>query len=84
VGIDQLVRFFVVEPTYPVLNSRFGMCIIFMSNYFLVIGDICVDNKASWRLHKSQGPLVQSFKCVHRGSVYVYFHRGESTCLYDI
>jgi hypothetical protein len=33
-GITQLVRFLVVELTYPDLNSKFNMSVIFTANYF--------------------------------------------------
>jgi hypothetical protein len=34
VGLAQLVRFLLVELTYPGSNSRFDMCVVFTVNYF--------------------------------------------------
>jgi hypothetical protein len=34
VVLVQLVRFLVVELIHPVSNSRFDICVIFMTNYF--------------------------------------------------
>jgi hypothetical protein len=34
VGLVQLVRFLVVELTHSVLNPRFDMSVVFMTNYF--------------------------------------------------
>jgi hypothetical protein len=33
VGLSQLVRFLVVELIYPVLNPKFDMSVVFMTNY---------------------------------------------------
>jgi hypothetical protein len=33
-GLDQLVRFLVVELIHPDLNSRFDICVVFITNYF--------------------------------------------------
>jgi hypothetical protein len=38
-------RFLVVKLIYLILNFRFDLCVIFMINYFLVGGDISVNNE---------------------------------------
>jgi hypothetical protein len=38
VGLDQLVRFLVVELSHPVLNPRFDMNIAFTANYSFNVG----------------------------------------------
>jgi hypothetical protein len=45
VGLVQLVRFLVMELTHLDSNSRFDMSVVFMANYFLVEGDVPIDNK---------------------------------------
>jgi hypothetical protein len=45
VGLVQLIRFLVVELIYLDLNYRFDMIIIFMTNYFLVEGNILIDSE---------------------------------------
>jgi hypothetical protein len=36
----------VVELTHTSSNFIFIMCVVFMSNYFLMVGDILIDNEA--------------------------------------
>jgi hypothetical protein len=39
--LTQLIKFLVVK----LLNHRFNMCIVFMTNYFLIESDISDDNE---------------------------------------
>jgi hypothetical protein len=36
----------VVELTHTSSNPIFIMCVVFMSNYFLMVGDVLIDNEA--------------------------------------
>jgi hypothetical protein len=36
----------VVELTHTSSNFIFIMCVVFMSNYFLMVGDVLIDNEA--------------------------------------
>jgi hypothetical protein len=40
--LTQLIKFLVVKLS----NHRFNMCIVFMTNYFLIESDISDDNEA--------------------------------------
>jgi hypothetical protein len=64
VGLDQLVRFLVVELTHPGSNPRFDMGVAFTTNYFL-----------SGRRHprRQRGALGDQLhvKCAYRGRVCV-------------
>jgi hypothetical protein len=45
VGLAQLVRFLVVELTHSSSNPRFNMVVAFMTNYFLVGGNVLIDSE---------------------------------------
>jgi hypothetical protein len=43
--LSLLTRFLVVKLTHLALNSRFDICVVFTTNYFLMGGDIHIDNE---------------------------------------
>jgi hypothetical protein len=45
VGLVQLVRFLVMKLTHLDSNPRFDISVVFTANYFLVKGDVPIDNK---------------------------------------
>jgi hypothetical protein len=86
VGLAQLVRFLVVKLTYPGLNPRFDMRIIFTANYFSVGDDIPVDSKillVTDFMNLKIKP-TQSFECAHRDRVYMRAFIGVSAHTYII
>jgi hypothetical protein len=73
VGLAQLVRFLVVELTYPGSNLRFNMCVAFMANILSVIDDVSIDSKTllvTDFVNLNIKP-TQSFRGAHRGKVCV-------------
>jgi hypothetical protein len=67
VSLVQLVRFLVVELTHPDLNPRFDISIIFMTNYFLMGGDVPINNETLLVTDFVNLKIkpAQSFRCVH-------------------
>jgi hypothetical protein len=86
VGLAHLVRFLVVKLTYPDLNPRFDMRIIFTANYFSVGGDIPVDSKMLLITDFIDLKIkpTQSFRCAHRNRVYMRAFIGVSAHTYII
>jgi hypothetical protein len=86
VGLAQLVRFLVVKLTYPDLNHRFDILIIFTANYFSVGGDIPVDSKTLLVTDFMNLKIkpAQSFGCAHRDRVYMRAFIGISAHTYII
>jgi hypothetical protein len=74
VGLAHLVRFLVVELKHPGLNLRFGMSIVFMTNYFLMEGDVSIDSETLLVIDFVNLKIkpTQSFRRAHRGRVCVY------------
>jgi hypothetical protein len=73
VDLAQLVRFLVVELTHSSLNPRFDVDVVFKSNYFLVGGDVSIDNEillVNDFMNLKIKP-TQSFRGVHRDRVCV-------------
>jgi hypothetical protein len=44
VALAQLIRFLVVKLIYICLNFKFDMGVTFMTNYFLVGGNVLIDS----------------------------------------
>jgi hypothetical protein len=82
----------VVELTHSDLNYRFGMCVVFMANYFLVRDNVPVDSDTLLVTDFMNLKIksIQSFRCVHRGKMYVHMligvsvHTYMSICIYTV
>jgi hypothetical protein len=63
---------------YSDLNSKFDMCVIFMTNYFLVGDDIFINGEAILVTDfvNLKIKLAQSFRGAHRDSVYMHIFIG--------
>jgi hypothetical protein len=73
-----------VELTYPGLNLRFVMCVVFTTN-FLVGGDISVDSEALLVTDFMNLKIksAQSFRGAHRSRmcVYAFIRMSAYTCI---
>jgi hypothetical protein len=60
------------------------MCVVFMANYFLVRGNVPVDSDALLVTDFVNLKIksVQSFRCAHRGKIYVHMLIGVSAHMY--
>jgi hypothetical protein len=72
VDLAQLVRFLVVELTYPGSNPTFDMSVVFTANFFSVGGDVPIDSEAL---------IVVGYVCVYRGE---YSYMYEYLYLYYV
>jgi hypothetical protein len=74
-----------VELIYTGLNSRFGIGVVFMTNYFFSGGDIPIDSDALLVTNflNLNINLIQSFRCAHNNRICVHvFHRVSArTCI---
>jgi hypothetical protein len=68
-GFSQLVRFLVVKLTHSDLNLTFDMCIVFITNYFSVGGDVSIDSETLLVINFVNLKIKpdQSFGYVHEG-----------------
>jgi hypothetical protein len=59
---------------HPGLNLRFNMSVVFMTNYFLVRGDVLINNETLLMTDfvNLKIKLTQSFECAHIDRVYVH------------
>jgi hypothetical protein len=71
VALTQLVRFLVVELTHTDSNPKFDISVVFTANYFLVGGDIPVDNETFLVTDFVNFKIkpVPSFGGAHRGRI---------------
>jgi hypothetical protein len=62
-GLAQMVRFLVVEPTHPGLNPRFDVSVSYLRLIILsVIADVLIDNKTFFdRLNESRNQINPDF-----------------------
>jgi hypothetical protein len=65
-------------------NSKFDMCIIFMTNYFLVGDDVFIDNETLLVTDFVNLKIksVQSFRNTHRNKVCMYIHIVKYSYVY--
>jgi hypothetical protein len=73
-----------VKLTYSGLNYRFDMCVVFITNYFLVGGAVPIESEALLLtdfLNVKIKP-VQCFGCTHRVRMYVHVFIGVSAHTY--
>jgi hypothetical protein len=78
VGLDQLVRFIMLKLTYLGSNSRFDMCVVFTTNYFLVGDDVFIDNETFLVTDFVNLKIksAQSFRGTHRDTIYMHIFIG--------
>jgi hypothetical protein len=85
VALAQLIRFLVVKLTYLGSNPRFDMSVVFMTNYFLVGGDIPVDSESLLITNFVNLKIksVKSFEGAHRGRMCMSIFIGVNahTCM---
>jgi hypothetical protein len=62
---------YIIKLTHSDLNPRFNIYVVFMTNYFLVGGDVSVDSETLLMTDfvNLKIKLTQFFKGTHRGSV---------------
>jgi hypothetical protein len=79
--ITQLVRFLVVELTYPDLNFRFNMSIVFTANYFFSGSCVSVDSDVLLITDFVNLKIkpAQFFRVVHSDRVCICIFIGVST-----
>jgi hypothetical protein len=73
VGLIQLVRFLVIKLTHLYLNTRFNMSVAFTINYFLVGGNVSINNETFLMTDFVNLKIkpAQFFRDIHRDMMYI-------------
>jgi hypothetical protein len=77
--------FFVVEPTHAGSNLRFNISVTYLRLIILLVGDVSVDSETLLVIDFINLKIksTQSFKCAHRGRMYVRVFIGEYSYVYE-